>query len=242
MGIAEDYSKQVRKHLGAIPVWQPGDDLKPGAIGKFRDKVFFQEGFITNIWSTAPTSISKEDGQKERYFISDDAKLLSVGVQMEVPNLPASVQAKVEFSRKGASIFHATVLTIEQLNGLFDLLAYMDNHKHDWPEDVVVISHVESAGNFALLCSQSNCWQVILSGEASLVKGLKISDASVSISSSSGAGYQSKGSGPVMLRAYGVRRRWVGEDGVELLSAEKCELGQANLNEPIVREINSQEL
>ncbi len=242
MGIAEDYSEQVREHLSAIPIWQPGDDLKPGTIGKFHDGVFFEEGFITDIWSDAPIATSKENGQKERYFISDKAKIVSVGAQAEVPNLPAGVLAKVDFSRKGACLFHATDLTVMQLEGLRDLLVYMNEHKDDWPRNVTVITHVESASGFALLCSQSKNWEVSLSGDASPVEALKIADASVSITSSNGAGYQSKGSGPVMMRSYGIRRRWIFPNTVEALSAKKLDLDKIDLHETIAREIDPLEL
>lgn len=239
MAIAKDYSKEVLKHLSAIPIWEPGYLVKPGAIGRIRDGVFYEEGSLKDLWAEAPLGVEPQGGRDERYFASSEVSLAKAAVAGGIPNAPAKVDAKIKFERKGACVLHATRLTVAGLAELRSVLAFMDRNKEAF-EDLTVVSHVEVADRFRIFCAESDDWEIGIAGDLSAVEALKIADASVSIASSSGAGYQASGSGPLIVRLYGVRRRWFRDPTIEPLEAKHGM--KAVPEKPAVREIDSEEL
>ncbi len=240
MAIAENYSKEVLSHLSAIPVWEPGTRVIPGAMGRVRSGVFYEEGSLVDLWPDAPMETQDKAGRDERYFASSEVRLAKAAAEAKAGGVPAKAQASIKFERKGASVLHATSLKVSALSRLRDVLLYMDENKAAF-EELAVVSHVEVADRFRVFCAESDDWSLDIAGNVSAVESLRIADASVSIASSSGAGYQASGSGAILLRLYVVRRRWLGKDTIQPLGLERG-LPSADAGAPIVREMDPREL
>ena len=242
MAIAENYSREVLTHLSAIPVWEPGTVVTPGRIGRLRDGVFYDEGGLGELWPEAPLEVDARSGSDERYFASGDVRQLEGEAEAGVPGTPVGVRAQLSFQRGGACVLHASECRVSALSRLREVLQHMDGNRDTFRE-VVVVSHVETAARFRVLCSETNDWTVEIGGDAAAVRGLRIADSSVSVASRSGAGYQASGSGPLLLRLYGIRRRWMRGERVEPLEALRRTRGPSpSPEEPVVREIRPEEL
>lgn len=202
--LATWYSKDFCRHLSYFPAWQPGDPISPGEVGRLKKGVFYPEGPMTNIFPDLNYRIGKKGGTASMAFYSDSG----VSVSGDVSGAhPAGVKGKIRisFARTGGVVFHAQKMELRYIENLSLLLKQITDRRKEWPKGYVWVSHVESAGRYAVLISSSACWEVNLSGKASALAALQIADASVSVATVQGAGYERSGEGPVALRIYGLK-------------------------------------
>jgi hypothetical protein len=202
--IATGYSREFRKRISYFPVWQPGDPAKPGMIGRLEKGVFYAEGQLETLFPKAPIERAHVRGVPSQAFYTQSSISLSGQAAGSHP-VGAKVNARVSFSKAGGIVYHGANLELDYIPELTPLLQFISQRRHEWPAGTVLVTHVESARQFRILISQSASWEVDLSGDAKAVDALQIADASVSVSTASGSGYQRAGGGPVSLRIYGFK-------------------------------------
>jgi hypothetical protein len=202
--LATQYSKHFCRHLSYFPAWQPGDPISPGEIGRLKKGVFYPEGPLTSIFPDLDYKIEKKDGTASMAFYSDSG--ISVSGDLSGTH-PVGVKGKVRisFTRTGGVVFHAQNMELRYIENLSPLLKEITDRRKEWPKGYVLVSHVESADRYVVLISSSASWEVGLSGKASALAALQIADASVSVATVKGAGYERSGRGPVALRIYGLK-------------------------------------
>jgi len=202
--IATSYSKEFRKNISYFPVWQPGEPVRPGLIGRIQKGVFFSEGSLAALFPDAPISVSRAKGAPSQAFYTKSSISITSGAAGSHPAGPEA-KTQLSFTGSGGIVFHAKDMDlhyIEELKPLFQLIV---ERRDRWPKGTVLVTHVESAQHFRVLISQSKSWEVELNGKAEALGALQIADASISVSRVKGSGYQRAGKGPVSLRLYGFK-------------------------------------
>ncbi len=219
--LGKQYSRQFRKKLGYHPAWPPGDPVAPGGIGRLKGGIFSQVGTVTDIFADLSYEIREEGCTESMSFCSDSGFSTGVGASgSALVGLEAEVC--VSFSHANAVVFHATNLKLRYMDHLYQTMELIARHQSKWPEDLVLVSHVELAERYGVLISQAPGWNLLLKGDASAVANLHIGDASISVGTVQGSGFQRFGHGPVTLRLYGPKKSWWDEsESFELLSVDE---------------------
>ena len=221
------YSKEFRHNLSYFPVWQPGDPIKPGEIGRIEHGVFFPEGPVTSLFSELSFNVKKKKATASMSFYSDSGISVSSGVTGSQP-LKGGGSMRISFSCVGGTVFHADKLTLHYIENLNTLIRIIEGLREKWPKGLVIVTHVEIAERYAVLISKSKSWDVGLKGEISALDSLHIADASVSLATIKGAGYERTGTGPVALRIYGFKSKGTRP---RLLSIEEKITAESPFNE-----------
>jgi hypothetical protein len=202
--IASGYSREFRKKISYFPVWQPGDPVTPGMIGRLERGVFYAEGKLETLFPEAPIKRVHITGVPSQAFYTQSSISIAGHAAGSHP-VGAKINARVSFSKAGGIVYHGANLELDYIKEMTPLFQFISQRRHQWPAGMVLVTHVESARQFRVLISESASWEVDLSGDANVVGTLQIADTSVSISAVSGSGYQRAGGGPVSLRIYGFK-------------------------------------
>ena len=197
--IAEDYSKETRAQLQRIPVWEPGGKVRPGDFGRFKQGVFYRGGSLADIRPDIPLKVAKAAVSNDVFFTSSKGFATRTG--LETPAVGVSeAHLRLIFSRVGSTIVHGSNTAKYRIDNLFTVLTAIP--QGPWDDRDALITEVESAERFAVLCSASKHWEVDVGGGADVLSALQIAQAGVMISSRAGAGYSKTGTGPLLLTAY----------------------------------------
>lgn len=207
MSLNVQYSKELRKNLSFFPVWQPGDPVSPGDLGELVDGVFYRQTTLQQLFPGLRCKIAEDSSPQTMRFHSERSLVVQTAATGSIPGeVAGAVEASVEitFEREGAVVFHA-ISTGRYIENLHHVREQISERRTSWPRGYVLASHVEDASRFAVLVSSAAGASVQLRGEIQALRELSIADPSVSVVASRNLGYQTVGSGPVLLRLYGFR-------------------------------------
>lgn len=221
MALAVQYSQEVRRQVMSYPVWEPGEEVRPGDVGELTDGVFHRTGSVRDIFDDLDLSTAERE--------SDEVIVRSAGVRKRAAGAAGSVTAaglplgaaaaSVEFSSSGAVLLHATGCSRQSLTKIGALRRTIEDRVSDWPRGTALVSHVETAERYAVAIAGGRDAALSIEGSLEPLNALKIADASISVSGDRDIAYQRKGAGPILLRIYGFGF-WGRLGGTKLLSRD----------------------
>ncbi len=192
MTLKSIYSHEMRHQLGVFPVWQPGDPIDVGDIGTLDDGMFHKQTSLKSIFPDLPVKVDTRQLNRPYRFSSKDCIVGEVRASGSVPAQGAA-SLEVKFGSNGGVIFDASDIHRTLIDDLYQLREYIRTQRARWPHKCALVTAVDKAGSFRLLISETRNGSAMLSGNADALANLKIADASVTVSTSSSAGYQVKG-------------------------------------------------
>jgi hypothetical protein len=159
------YHSEMHDNLGFFATWLPGDRVEIGDAGVFENGRFRKMSSLSELdisWKESETGAA----QNVQYTATEGAKLgMSAGVAAAGI---AQAKIKIDFSREGAFMFHATGLQEHRLedrsrvgNGVTD--AFL---KGRWKEEWLLIDAVHVADCATIIVSQDNSAGLVLAAEA----------------------------------------------------------------------------
>ena len=208
MTLRKVYSREMRHELGVFPVWQPGDPIEVGDIGTLDEGAFQKQTTMKSLFPDYRLKIERQPLNRPYRFSSRDC---IIGQLQTSGSLPAEANAMVEvkFGSEGGVIFEATDIRRTSIDDLFQCREFIKTHRKLWPSKGVLVTAVDTANSFRLLISATRNGSATLSGRADALSGMKIADASISISTNSAAGYQvTPGAGAIAAQLSGFG--WLG--------------------------------
>ncbi|MBI5577459.1 MAG: hypothetical protein HY896_13995 [Deltaproteobacteria bacterium] len=217
MNLVKRYSREVRNELSYIPVWQPGDLVGPGDIGKIENNAFVRQGNISDVFPQL--QILKRQNQQPNVmkFHSNQCTVVQLGAAAPVASGPSPGPAvdldfQLSFGSEGAVVFHAVDVRTNEIENLLAVRKHIVDRSPEWPAGHLLVSHVEVAGRFVVLVSGASDASVRLKGDVSAIRNFDIANVGISILDSRNLGYQLEGAGPILLRLYGLN--WWGTETV----------------------------
>lgn len=208
MAISAQYSKEVRENLSYFPSWEPGDSVSPGDVGELDDDgVFHRQTTLRKLFPQLPLLIRRDAKPNRMGFQSENSVSVHSKEAASIPGSDSrgdSATVEITFSRGGAVVFDAANLSRRFIENLHEIRAHIEKHRKSWPRKYVLVSHVEEAESFAVLISGAAGASVSLTGKLTALRHFDLAEGSVSIVNSRNIGYQRIGTGPILLRVYGL--------------------------------------
>lgn len=209
MKLVKQYSREVRNELSYIPVWQPGDLVEPGDVGKIENDAFVRQGNVKDIFPDLSCAKRQNPQPNSMKFHSSQCTVVQLGASGPVTPSPSqalgvNLDFQLNFGFEGAVVFHAMDVRTSEIENLLAVRKYIAERSSEWPEDHLLVSHVEAASRFVVLVSSAANASVRLKGDVSAIQNFDVAHVGISILESQNLGYQRIGAGPIMLRLYGL--------------------------------------
>ena len=212
MNLEKEFSASVRTHLGYFPVWQPGDAVAPGDIGKLDHGVFRREASLSEIYPELEVDIESIKGEGLTRFRSEDCTVTNLQTSGTVPTqgaVDANASIQLKFGKAGSSVFDALNCTEFYIKNLLAVRTHVEQYREKWPEDFKLATRITSAERFMVLISGASNASVDISGDAKALGSWNLAHASVSTSNEKDVGYERTGNGAILVGLYGFG--WVGK-------------------------------
>ena len=160
------YQQEMHSNLGFFPTWLPGDPIEIGDVGvleegRFRRLASLQELGIAYQASTGSAA------QNVQYSSTQGTKI-EIGAGADAARV-AQGEIKVEFSRAGAFVFHATELRMRQLdNRLAVGKAIVGGYERGkWKKEWLFVEAHHLAACATVIVSEDSAASLVLNASAS---------------------------------------------------------------------------
>jgi hypothetical protein len=212
MDLDRSYAKQVRHHLGFFPVWPPGDEVKPGDVGRLdygllhRGGIFHREGTLAETMGIVDIQVTQRPMTGVTRFRSSDCSSTGVKVSGGAPaaaGVTSTAQMTLTFASAGGVAFDATDCTEQTITNVLGLCERIQSDRARWPDKFVLVTRVTLAQNFLVVISGEAGASVDLSGNASALGSWNLAGANFSLTEGNSSGYQRAGAGPILIGVYG---------------------------------------
>lgn len=197
------YLKHFRKRAHqAWPVWEIGTDVACGDVGTFEDKMFVKTGTLKGRVDDALLKVERNPVPGQEVF-SSHADMSMTGNAGGTPAPGVSLSGKISFGASGGVYFEANTLMEHRLAQLGALRKALRGQQII-ERDEVFISNVWTFGAATLLVADTVGWTLDISGKAPPLP-IKLADAAINLSVSSGSGYKRTITGDKSIHPMGVR-------------------------------------
>jgi hypothetical protein len=231
MNLEKDFAAHVRKHLGYFPVWQPGDAVAPGDIGKLEHGIFRRQASLSDIFPQLKLDIDQVVSENVTQFRSEDCSTTSIQASGTVPPQPginANASVKLTFGTAGGAVFDALDCTEIYVKNLLDVRTYVEQNRHEWPKGFKLATRVTNAKRFMVMISDAAGASVDITGDATALASSHLAHASISTANERNVGYRKTGNGAILVGLYGFG--WFGET-LRVLSAAEPMHAEAEFKE-----------
>jgi hypothetical protein len=185
---AKLYQKEMHDNLGFFPTWFPGDPIAVGDIGVFQGGRFRRTCSLDELG--IPGTVEAAPSKQSVQFASTSGTKVSTSGDAKVPGVGA-LEIKVEFSKKGAFVFHALSLRLERLDrraevGERIVEAYQ---QRKWQKEWLLVESVHGADSLTTIVSEDASAEVVLkaSAEGNLA-AMSLADPKINLAVSSTRG------------------------------------------------------
>jgi hypothetical protein len=212
------YTREIRDNTNYLATWLPNVHVAPGQVGRITNNEFTYVGTLTGDFKI-PVDTEDAPSQGDFEYYSAGAVKVTAKLAGEVPP-QGSILAKIDaginlaFSREHAVAFRAAKCRATRIRNQIDVgKAVLALHeKNEWPDDLVVVTEVITAGSTTILISSSSNASIDLRASGSVdIKTVHIADvdAGLSVSNSSNMGIQTVAEGGLtpLMRTQGIQKR-----------------------------------
>jgi hypothetical protein len=158
------YQREMHDNLGFFPTWLPGDGIQIGDAGVLEGGRFRRTASIAELGIVC--EVSTAAATQDVQYTSTQG--ISIGTKAGAAAALAKGEIRIEFSRKGAFLFHASRLQAQQLENRTKLgdeivKAY---ERGKWNKDWLLVETLHTADCATVIVSEDSSAELVLAASA----------------------------------------------------------------------------
>jgi hypothetical protein len=181
------YQREMHDNLGFFPTWLPGDGIQIGDAGVLEGGRFRRAASIAELG--IPCEVSAGAARQDIQYTSTQG--ISVGTSAGAAAAPAKGEIRIEFSREGAFLFHASRLQARQLEnrakvGDEIVKAY---RRGKWDKSWLLVEALHTAERATVIVSEDSSAELVLAASADVpLVSLSLADPKIALTVTSARG------------------------------------------------------